>query len=155
MNQDATFNQALKPALTTLTYLSCAVFAILTILLWMPIDDFDALAVFRNFSALIICFVAGLLWGMAFVLNNPNSKIAFQPQGLFWGALLIFLGTVGVLFLEVKSGVFIAALLYLVLWQVENKSNLARLYPEWFWVLRTKATMIVAICHMLIWMTHS
>lgn len=130
-----------------------AVFALFTLLNWLDFQQYSALWLFRFFSLAILTFLAGTLFGLSFVVNVESESYSLNTGGLIWGAVLVLASGFGVVLLQAKVGVFVAGLLYLLLWQVELKSNLYRAYPEWFWVLRTKASMFIALCHMLLWLT--
>lgn len=153
MSQHSIFNPSVEPLIKLLTYTTMAVFVILTLLNWTDFEQYSALWLFRFFSLAILTFLAGTLFGLSLVLKVDSDSYSLNTGGIVWGSLLVLAAGFGVILLQAKAGVFIAGLLFLVLWQVELKSNLARAYPEWLWVLRTKASMVIAMCHILLWMT--
>lgn len=153
MSNTSIFNPAVAPLLKLLTYSTMAVFAVLTLLNWTGLEQYSALWLFRFFSLAMLTFLAGSLFGLGLVVKVEGESYSLNTSGLVWGALLVLVAGFGVTLLQPKVGLFVAGLLFLVLWQVELKSNLARAYPEWFWVMRTKASMVIALCHMLLWLT--
>lgn len=153
MSQNSIFNPAVEPLIKLLTYSTMAVFAVFTLFNWIEFEHYSALWLFRFFSLAILTFLAGSLFGLSLVLKVEGESFQLNTGGIVWGALLVLCAGFGVILLQAKAGVFIAGLLFLVLWQVELKSNLARAYPEWFWVMRTKASMFIALCHIALWLT--
>jgi hypothetical protein len=100
----------------------------------------------------LLGFLAGVVFLASVILESISDSFEFKARGALWGSLLIFSCGFGVWFLEGKSGIFILSLLYLILWQIENKTLLSRIYDQWYWVMRTKLTMLVVSCFMLVWM---
>lgn len=153
MPNTSIFNPALEPVLKLMSYLTLAGFVVLTLCNWIDFQYYSALWLFRFFSLAMLTFMAGTLVGIALLIKTDSDSYSLNLGGMLWGAILVLVAGFGVILLQPKAGIFIAGLLFLVLWQVELKSNLARAYPEWFWVLRTKASMVIALCHILLWMT--
>lgn len=54
-----------------------------------------------------------------------------------------------------KAGLFVLAMLFLTLWQVEQKTNVAKLHPKWYWALRTQCSMIVAASSIGYWLIYA
>lgn len=158
MSNNQYFTTELKPTISFMSWFAIAPFIVCTVLTWFPILplfglDFDVLLIVRLYSAIIVSFVAGSVWSAAFLIQLNNEKFDFNRKGLMFGAGLVSILSWLIIFIVPKAGVFISALLFLVLWQIELKSNLAKVYPEWFWTLRTKQTMIIALSLMGIWLT--
>lgn len=149
------FDDSVRPLILFFSYSALVIFVLLMLSNWFDVLNYAPLWAFRFFSVVILSFLAGSLWGLAFVLMPQDQTFEFKRFGLIWGGLIVVLSGWGLLFVDAKVGVFITALIYLVLWQIELKTNLAKLYPEWYWVLRTKLTMGVAMCHILLWLTLS
>ncbi len=153
MSENSIFNPKLAPVSKLLSYAMIVGFIVLTLCNWLDFELYSALWLFRFYSLAMLTFLAGSLFGIALLIKVEDQSYHLNISGLLWGAILVLVAGFGVVLLQPKAGVFIAGLLFLVLWQVELKSNLARAYPEWFWVLRTKASMVIAMCHMLLWIT--
>lgn len=128
-------------------------FAMATLLPEINPFAISALEIFRGYSLAILSFMAGALWPLGFLADLSNEKRQVRQGGLLWGAIFVSLCGWGALFLEPKAGVFVSALLFLVVWQIEQKTLLAKQYPEWYTVLRTQLTMVVAMSHIVIWLT--
>jgi hypothetical protein len=149
------FVDDVKKNVRLLTYIAIVLFTTLAVITFFPAYSEVSLNAFKFLATGIACFMAGCLWGIAFILQVKNKDIEFHRFGLIWGGLLVVLISCGTLLLTNKVGLFLGAIAFLLLWQIENKTNLVRLYPEWYWVLRTKATMSVALLHMVLWMVQS
>ena len=122
---------------------------------WPSLNPFtiDAIVIFRFYSIVILSFMAGALWPLGFLADLSTDKRTVVRAGLLWGAITIALAGWGTLFLLPKVAIFVSALLFLVVWQVEIKTRLVKNYPAWYSGLRAGVTMVVAICHMAVWMT--
>lgn len=122
---------------------------------WPAINPFtiDALVIFRFYSIVILSFMAGALWPLGFIADLSTDKRKVVRSGLLWGAISIALAGWGTLFLLPKVAIFVSALLFLVIWQIEIKTLLVKSYPQWYAGLRAGVTMVVAICHIGVWMT--
>lgn len=161
MAKTSYFNDDFKTIFSTVGYLGVLPFYLFLLMSWfgdsvlgnVSETVYDPIWLFRFFSISILAFMTGSLWSISFAVTAQQETFEFKPLGLVFGSVFILILGFGVLLLEPTVGIFIAALLYLVLWQIELKTNLARLYPEWYWVLRTKLTMAVALAHILLWMT--
>lgn len=155
MSQTSIFNPTVAPLLKLTSYIAMLLFVLLTIVNWTGLEAYSALWLFRLFSLASLTFIAGSLFAMALIVNLDQQQLSFElnEKGLVWGAILVFFAGSGAVLLEPKVGLFVSGLLFLVLWQVELKSNLAKAYPDWFWQLRTQVSMVIALCHILLWMT--
>ena len=153
MAQTQYFNESSKSIVTLLGYLFILPLLVSLVLNWTGYSAYSPLWMFRLFSLALLTLMSGFILGIACVIKPQDESFSFQLNGVVWGCLLVIVTGVGVVFIVPKAGVFIAGLLFLVLWQVELKSNLSRLYPEWFWVLRTKLSMAIAMSHILLWLT--
>lgn len=122
---------------------------------WPNLNPFeiDGLVIFRFYSIVILSFMAGALWPLGFIADLSSEKRNVVRSGLLWGAIAIALAAWGTLFLLPKVAIFVSALLFLVVWQIEVKTQLVKSYPQWYAELRAVVTMVVAVCHMAVWMT--
>ncbi|NVK23876.1 MAG: DUF3429 domain-containing protein [Gammaproteobacteria bacterium] len=157
MANSSYFNDQFRSLLSAVGYLGVLPFYAFMLLTWfgssIGYDGFEPIWLFRFYAISILAFMTGTLWSIAFAVQPENETFEFKPAGLIFGSVFVVLAGFGLLIPEPKVGVFVTALLFLVLWQIELKTNLARLYPEWYWVLRTKLTMAVALAHILLWLT--
>lgn len=131
-------------------------FVFFTFCVWFPqLNPFeiDAIVIFRFYSIVILSFMAGALWPLGFIADLSTDKRKVVRTGLLWGSIMIALAGWGTLFLLPKVAIFVSALLFLVVWQIENKTELVKSYPQWYASLRAAVTMAVSICHMSVWMT--
>lgn len=102
---------------------------------------------FTVYSLVILCFMAGTLWGQAIVTANYHGryKILLASNGL------ALLGCFGFLFFSQTHFIYIACALFLVLLAVEGyqwKNNTILLVE--YWPLRVQVTTVVAIHHLAI-----
>jgi hypothetical protein len=155
MTNNQYFSASLKPTINFMSWCAILPFIACTLLIWFPVTslELDVLNILRLYSVVIVSFVAGSVWSAALLIQLGKETLVFNRKNLMLGAGFVAVLSWLVLFIDAKAGVFISALLFLVLWQIELKTNLARIYPEWFWTLRTKQTMVIALCLMGVWMT--
>ena len=165
MTNDQYFEATLKPTVSFMSWCALLPFIVCTVLTWFPIlsmDVFkvngqileiDVLNILRLYSVIIVSFIAGSIWSAALMIKLDKETFVFNRKALMFGAGFVAILSWLVIFINPEAGVFIAALLYLVLWQIELKTNLSRIYPEWFWTLRTKQTMLIVVCLIGVWMT--
>lgn len=154
-HSDDYFISETKQVVRFLTYSAMMIFVVLAGTVLLSDVQQTSLSWFKYLSTGIACFMAGCLWGAAFFVKLDSENFEFNRFGAIFGGLLVVLISVSTLMLSNKVGLFLAAMVFLLLWQVENKTNLAKIYPEWYWVLRTQASMVVAAIHMLLWMLMS
>ena len=150
--------QSLESQVRIIGYAGLLPFVYLMLCVWWPslsIFETPALTVFRYYSLAILSFVAGALWPLGFLADLSTDKRPVRQSGLLWGAIIVCLAGWGSLLLAGKAGVFVTALLFLVLWQIEQKTLLAKNYPTWYTDFRTLLTMVVAATHILVWLTLS
>jgi hypothetical protein len=145
--------ETVKPLVKLLTYGGMAVFVALVISYWMAPSQAPIIGLLRHFSLVILMFMTGLLWGVAYFADLDGQSTKLNRHGLIWGGALLVIAATGNSLLEDKINVFLSAMLFLLVWQIEKKTEAYRVYPEWYWVLRTQASMTVAICHLLVWLT--
>lgn len=145
----------LKPTIGFMSWCAIVPFVISPFFIWFGLfnEDINVLELLRLYSAVIVSFVAGSVWSGALLIQHGKEAFEFNRKSLMLGAGFIAVLSWLLLFLEAKVGVFISALLFLVLWQIELKTNLAKVYPQWYWTLRTKQTMVIALCLIGIWIT--
>ena len=149
------FNENVKPLFTLISYLLAGLFALSLFGVWSGYQDYSPIWLFRFLSLAALMMLSGFVLGMGCVVNAEDQSFTFHLKGLVWGIILVMTSGASVILLEPKVGVFLSGLLFLLLWQVELKTNMARVYPEWLWVGRTKLSMAIALCHMLLWLTVS
>lgn len=147
------FNENVKPLFTLVSYMLTGLFALSLIGVWSGYQGYSPLWLFRFLSLAALMMLSGFVLGMGCVVNAEKQSFTFHLKGLVWGIILVVTSGAAVILLEPKVGVFLSGLLFLLLWQVELKTNMARVYPEWLWVGRTKLSMAIALCHMLLWLT--
>jgi len=148
--------QSLESQVRILGYLGLLPFVYFMLCVWWPnlsVFEMPALTIFRYYSLAILSFVAGALWPLGFLVNLSTPNRPIRQAGLLWGAITVCLAGWGSLMLAGKAGVFVSALLFLVLWQIEQKTLLAKNYPEWYTDFRTLLTMVVAATHIMVWLT--
>lgn len=145
-----------QEVVSSVKFLSCSgLLPIVGLTVWHFIDgaEGDALTGLRLFGTALLSFLTGCVFLAGAVFNSDEESFDFKARGALWGSVLVFSATVGCWFLAGKVGLFVLALLYLLIWQIENKTSLSRLYPQWYWEMRTKLTMAVVSVYMLVWMT--
>jgi hypothetical protein len=129
---------------------------------WWPslnMFDMDAIRLFQFYSVVILSFLAGTLWfsGLfsTLIQQGAAKSVVLRPRSLLWSGIFLSLLAWGNLFIDQKASLFVAALLFLVVWQVEQKTELSKCYPAWYTRLRAQLSMIVGALHMMIWLTIS
>ena len=148
----------LKSSVLLFSYLGVLPFLYFAVCAWWPavsLFDLDPIIIFRTYSAVILSFLAGSLWASGLFASQIQGKVQVRTRSLLWSGIILSLFTWGALFISAKAGLFVGAMLFLVVWQVEQKTELTRCYPAWYTELRAKLSMIVGALHILIWLTVS
>lgn len=152
MNRPPLNSSVSKSTIALLFYFLSLPVVLLAITILIANEPQQMLAAFRTYSVALMSMFCGVTLGSALWLNTESSSVEFKAQGAIWGAGLLIMCAWSCTLLETKVGVFISALLFLVLWQVELKTNLTKIAPLWFGELKTKVTMLAVVCHMTVWM---
>lgn len=135
-------------------------FLYLAICSWVPslyvLDlEMDVAYVFRLYSTIILSFLAGSLWSFGLIATQLKTQVEIRSRSLIWSAIALSLLAWGNLFIPARAALFVGAMLFLVVWQIEQKTELARSYPMWYANMRARLSMAVAACHIIIWLTIS
>jgi len=127
------------PALHILGYLGLIPFVGLTLLAFFPLADFDAIAMFQRYSAIILGFMAGVLWPVW------SQRLSVWPLALFAVSLPVLSFLAGFLpttaTLAVELGLFIALRLG------ERWLLIDEQYHPAYLQLRQQLTTVVVCCH--------
>lgn len=98
---------------------------------------------FIAYSAVILAFLGGIQWGLAFHLGgdtfNERLAVGVTPSLLAWVALLLPFG----------GGVALLALGFLAIYAYDRYRNAPAL-PAWFGRLRWRLTVVVFVCHIAV-----
>ena len=130
------------PALHILGYLGLLPFLALSLLTFFPLAGFDALAMFQRYSAIILGFMAGVLWPVW------SQQAALRPLALFAVALPVISFAAGLLPDSLLLGVEL--LLFVVLRVGERWFGLDEQYHPAYLQLRNRLTGVVVVCHALL-----
>lgn len=120
---------------------------------WVFIDQEPFfIRAFLFYSSLILAFLAGSLWIMAFCINtvfitNDSNKVDTSPRNLH-SAIIFSLLPLACYFLAplYATSLMLIGFLLLLLWE---KKHINQYYPLWYEALRHKVTFIVIACHMM------
>lgn len=128
------------PALHTLGYLGLIPFIALTLLSVLPLNlGIDALAMFQRYSAIILGFMAGVLWPVW------SQRLSVWPLALFSVSLPIVSFLAG--FLPSACTLLIEMLLFIVLRLGERWFEIDEHYHPAYLQLRQQLTFVVVLCH--------
>lgn len=128
--------------LQALGYAGLLPFLLLTALCYWPIfPEFDALAMFQRYSAIILGFMAGVLWPVW------SQQAALRPLALFAVALPVISFAAGLL--PDSLLLVVELLLFLVLRGGERWFGLDEQYHPAYLQLRNRLTGVVVLCHAL------
>ena len=125
-----------------LGYAGLLPFLLLLLLAWQPVLGSSAQAVqlFHIYSALILAFMAGVLWPVLYRAEAPTTMaivaVSFPVASFLAFALLPSLVTP------------IQALLFVALRLSEVRSKVDRNYLDGYGSLRWQLTVVVVICHL-------
>ncbi len=129
--------------LQALGYAGLIPFLLLTSLVWLPLlPGFDALAMFQRYSAIILAFMAGVLWPVW------SQQAPFKPLAIFAVALPVLSFSAGVL--PDSALLAVELLLFLLLRLGERWFGLDQQYHPLYLQLRNRLTLVVVCCHLLL-----
>lgn len=129
--------------LQALGYAGFIPFLLLTVLVWWPVfPAFDALAMFQRYSAIILAFMAGVLWPIW------SQQAPFKPLALFAVTLPVLSFFAGVL--PDSALLIVESLLFLALRLAERWFGLDLQYHPAYLQLRNRLTVVVVSCHLLL-----
>lgn len=113
----------------------------LLLLAWQPVlgSSAQATQLFHIYSALILAFMAGVLWPVLYRPESP-TRMAVVAVGF---PVISFLGFALLPTLVTP----LQALLFLALRLSERASGLDRAYPSGYASLRWQLTVVVVACH--------
>lgn len=127
-----------------LGYLGLLPFILLTILTFFPVwPQLDALTMFQRYSAIILGFMAGVLWPVW------AQQAAVRSLAVFAVSLPVLSFLAGLL--PASYTLAIELLLFIVLRLGERWFALDEQYHPSYLQLRNRLTWVVVACHLLMW----
>lgn len=127
------------PALHILGYLGLLPFLALSLLTFFPLPGFDALMMFQRYSAIILGFMAGVLWPVW------SQRLSVWPLAVFAVSLPVLTFLAG--FLPVTATLSVELLLFVALRLGERWFELDQQYHPAYLQLRKQLTAVVVACH--------
>lgn len=128
------------PVLHVLGYLGLLPFLLLTLLTFFPmIPHWDALQLFQRYSAIILGFMAGVLWPVW------SQRLTVWPLALFAVALPVLSFLAGLL--PTAATLTVELVLFLVLRLGERWFEIDDQYHPAYLQLRKQLTTVVVACH--------
>lgn len=128
------------PVLHVLGYLGLGPFLILTLLTFFPlIPGLDALQLFQRYSAIILGFMAGVLWPVW------SQRLSVWPLALFAVSLPVLSFLAGLL--PTSATLSVELVLFLVLRIGERWFAIDDQYHPAYLQLRKQLTTVVVACH--------
>jgi hypothetical protein len=127
------------PALHVLGYLGLIPFVGLTLLTFFPFAGFDALSMFQRYSAIILGFMAGVLWPVW------SQRLSVWPLALFAVSLPVLSFLAG--FLPTTGTLLVELLLFIALRLGERWLEIDEQYHPAYLQLRQQLTTVVVLCH--------
>lgn len=132
-------SKSTMPALHILGYLGLLPFLALTLLTFFPLPGFDALSMFQRYSAIILGFMAGVLWPVW------SQRLSVWPLAIFAVSLPVLSFLAG--FLPQAATLTVELLLFIVLRLGERWFELDQQYHPAYLQLRKQLTAVVVGCH--------
>ena len=132
-------SKSTMPALHILGYLGLLPFLALSLLTFFPVTGFDALAMFQRYSAIILGFMAGVLWPVW------SQRLSVWPLAVFAVSLPVLSFLAG--FLPNAATLSVELLLFVVLRLGERWFELDQQYHPAYLQLRKQLTTVVVGCH--------
>lgn len=132
-------SKSTMPALHILGYLGLLPFLALTLLTFFPLFGFDALSMFQRYSAIILGFMAGVLWPVW------SQRLSVWPLAIFAVSLPVLSFLSG--FLPQAATLAVELLLFIVLRLGERWFELDQQYHPAYLQLRKQLTAVVVGCH--------
>lgn len=131
-----------------LTYSGTIPFVIATIIQFFPVRELESLLIAQTYSAIIISFLCGIHWAIYLFFFDKCPRNLFITSNivalLAWSSLLISPPVIGIL---------LQSLCFLYLLVLDLGLRNAGALPEWFYLLRRNATIIVVLCLLILLVT--
>ena len=130
--------------LQCLGYLGLLPFILLTLLTFFPVwPELDTLTLFQRYSAIILGFMAGVLWPVW------AQQASVRPLALFAVSLPVLSFLAGLL--PAVYTLAVELLLFITLRLGERWFALDEQYHPSYLQLRRQLTRVVVACHLLLW----
>lgn len=114
-------------------------FAVLSVSVWSPPWQAQAVPALLTYSALILSFLGGVRWGRALSGDRPQEYLwAVLPSLWAWGALQ----------LPSLAGLLLLAVGFVALWWLDGPADRLSA-PAWFRRLRSVLTALVLASHVI------
>ncbi|USH04564.1 DUF3429 domain-containing protein [Grimontia kaedaensis] len=134
---------------TALTYgaLGLIPFIALGILLpvWPDAWQHGLVYAFNSYSAMILAFLSGAVWGMTISGARPDKP----TNGLTVG-IVFSLVAVGALLMPLPYSIYLLIVSFAVLFILEVVLMFKGIYPFWYTMMRAMLTAVVVVCHIFL-----
>ena len=110
--------------------------------LWPQIWKHEIVNIFNSYSAMILAFLSGSIWGIA----NSCKKLSKLNMCLSIG-ILFSLVSFAVLLIPMPYSIYLLVISFAVLLVMEAKLMFPQIYPLWYIKMRALLTIVVIFCH--------
>ncbi|MDD1794025.1 DUF3429 domain-containing protein [Enterovibrio makurazakiensis] len=111
-----------------------------------PIDWQGALIhTFLSYSAVILAFLSGAVWGMTISGAKPDKP----TNGLTVG-IVFSLVAVGALLMPYPYSLYLLIASFVILFALEVGLMFKGIYPFWYTLMRAVLTAVVVVCHVFL-----
>ncbi|MBV7300310.1 DUF3429 domain-containing protein [Enterovibrio paralichthyis] len=113
--------------------------------LWPDDWHHGLLYAFNNYSAMILAFLSGAVWGMTISGAKPDKS----TNGLTVG-IVFSLVAVASLMMPLPYSLYLLVVAFVVLLILEVVLMFKGIYPFWYTLMRAALTAVVVICHLFV-----
>ena len=120
-------------------------FASAVLVLLPVLPALDAVALFRSYALVILCFLCGAHWGQGLAAKGGAPLNLFLASNAL--VLLLWLGNA---FLPASAFLLLVLLELVLLLGIDRRLFQHELIDHWYYVTRIRITLIVAACVLLV-----
>lgn len=134
---------------TALIYGSLGLVPFIAFGVLLPIwpDDWHhgLLYAFNSYSAMVLAFLSGAVWGMTIRGANPEKASSGLTVGIVFSLV-----AVAALLMPIPYSIYLLIVSYVVLLLLEMVMMFKGVYPFWYTLMRTVLTAVVVVCHLFL-----
>ena len=113
--------------------------------LWPSIWQHEIVHTFNSYSAMILAFLSGSIWGMTISCERLSKFNICLSIGIIFSLMAVM-----ALLIPMPYSTYLLAISFTVLFGIEAKLMLPKIYPLWYTKMRALLTSVVIFCHLFL-----
>ncbi|EOD77213.1 hypothetical protein D515_04478 [Grimontia indica] len=113
--------------------------------LWPDAWQHSLLNAFNSYSAMILAFLSGAVWGMTISGARPD-----KPNNGLTVGIVFSLVAVGALLMPMPYSIYLLIVSFAILFILEVVLMFKGVYPFWYTMMRALLTAVVVVCHIFL-----